>query len=343
MYTRMGNQSSWLDLVREHELVLLETLSKPVDPERLFRAMRNVIPAAERHRNDVVTTGIEFFTAGYQGDQLTAAAVRKGLEQGYAKIAVQPKVRLHDNRVVGAEALLRWTDPVRGPIPPTAVVPTAEKHGLIDNLSLIVFRQAVAALADWRQQGHDMTVSVNLSERNLTDLHLPERLAEIAHTAGVETGCIILEITESDVVDSSTASRLEVIGRLRLKGFGMSIDDFGIGFSSMKKLGSIPFTELKIDREFVHGVTGVHDSAARVILGCSVELGHALQLSVVAEGVEDEEERRLVAALGCDEIQGYLVARPMPPDEFLAWKIGWDATPRVQRDDRPSAPFAWRR
>ena len=330
------------DLVREHELDLLETLSKPLDPERLFRALGRVSPAAARADSSVVTRGIEFFTAGYQGDQLTAAAVRKGLDQGCARIVVQPKIRLWDRRVVGAEALLRWHDPVRGILPPTAVIPAAEKYALIDKLTFTVYRQAVEALADWRRQGQDVTIAVNLSTLNLTALDLPERLADIAHAAGVETGCIILEITESRLMENLAAS-LEVIGRLRLKGFAVSIDDFGTGYASMANLKQLPFTELKIDRSFVHGaLMEENDRASKVILGCSVELGHALHLSVVAEGVETQAEWSLLETLGCDEIQGYLVARPMPVDDFLAWKAAWDADPPERRAVHPAASPTWR-
>jgi len=330
------------DLVREHELLLLETLAKPIDATRLFRALAKVTTVSVQGLAPVMTGGLEFFTARYQGEQLTAAAVRKGLEQGCARIMVQPKIRLSDRRVVGAEALLRWHDPVRGILPPMAVIPAAEKHALIDRLTFAVYQQAVDALAYWRRQGHDMTISVNLSTLNLTSLDVPERLSAVAHAAGLETGCIILEITEERLLENLAAS-LEVIGRLRLKGFGMSIDDFGTGYASMANLKQLPFTELKIDRSFVHGVMAdEYDRAMRVILGCSVELGHALQLSVVAEGVETQAEWNFLEALGCDEIQGYLVAKPMPVEDFLVWKAAWDADPPARRMVHPASGAAWR-
>lgn len=328
------------ELVREHELNLVETLGKPVPPDRLFRALERVTVATDHPAISPLGTG--YLPSGLSFDELSPGAVRSGLIHGCVRIAVQPKVRLADRKVVGAEALLRWLDPVLGVLPPSAVVPTAESHDLIDRLTLTVFRQAVETLAEWRSHGLDLSISVNMSARNLTSLDFPELLADIAHEAGVETGCVTLEITESRLLENLAAS-LEVIGRLRLKGFEMSIDDFGTGYASLANLKQLPFTELKIDRTFVHGaLADDFDLASRVILGCSVELGHALHLSVVAEGVETQEELDRLEALGCDEVQGYLVARPMPVEDFLAWKAAWDAEPVRRRTVFPAGATAWR-
>ncbi len=330
------------ELAREHGLQLLDSLAKPLDRDRLFRALervsvsrpRGIFQEWEPERNELIPD--EY------GDTLSPEAVRRGIDSGFVEIAVQPKVRLSDRHVVGAEALLRWRDPKRGVLSPMAVVPTAESYGLIDDLALAVYRLSVDALADWRRQGHDLRISVNLSARNLTTLAFPEVLAAIAKEAGVETGCITLEITESRLLENLTAS-LEVIGRLRLMGFNMSIDDFGTGYASMANLKSLPFTELKIDRSFVHGaLNDTDDRASQVILGCSVELGHALRLDVVAEGVETIEEWNLLEALGCDEIQGYLVAKPMHAADFVAWKTAWDANPPERRVFHPAGGAAWR-
>jgi len=330
------------ELAREHKLQLLDSLAKPLDRDRLFRALERVSVSRPRGLVYGVEPEPDELTPDAYGDTLSPEAVRRGIDSGCVEIAVQPKVRLSDRRIVGAEALLRWRDPELGILSPMAVVPTAESYGLIDDLALAVYRQSIDALADWRRQGHDLTISVNLSAKNLTTLVFPEMLAAIAKEAHVETGCITMEITESRLLENLTAS-LEVIGRLRLMGFNMSIDDFGTGYASLAHLKALPFTELKIDRSFVQGaLNDTNDRASKVILGCSVELGHALQLEVVAEGVETVEEWNLLEALGCDEIQGYLVAKPMPTDDFVAWKSAWDANPPERRIFHPAGGAAWR-
>ena len=328
--------------MREHKLNILEALTKPLAPKRLFRALDRLGGLRPGASELDVVVGQAGSVPGRPGGLLTASEVRRGLDAGYVGIAVQPKVRLSDRRVVGAEALLRWNDPLHGAVMPFAVIPTAEAHSLIDDLTLDIYRQSVTALAEWRASGHDLTIAVNLSALTLTSLDFPERVEEIAREAGVEPGCITLEVTESRLLEE-LASSLEVIGRLRLKGFRLSIDDFGTGYASMGNLKMLPFTELKIDQSFVQGaVVDVNDVASRVILGCSVELGHAMKMSVVAEGVETVEEWNLLEALGCDEIQGYLVAKPMHPGDFPSWKTAWELDPPERRIFHPAGAMAWR-
>lgn len=334
--------TSVTELGREHGLQLVDSLSKPLDPKRLSQAFDRVSARNAQIVSPDLKPEQNGFIPDWAGDALSPIAVRLGIDSGCVEIAVQPKVRLSDRHVVGAEALLRWRDPKRGILSPMAIVPAAESYGLIDDLALAVYRLSVDALADWRREGHDLKISVNLSAKNLTTLAFPEVLAAMAKEAGVETGCITLEITESRLLENLSTS-LEVIGRLRLMGFNMSIDDFGTGYASMASLKSLPFTELKIDRSFVYGaLNDTNDRASQVILGCSIELGHALQLDVVAEGVETAEEWNLLEALGCDEIQGYFVAKPMHPGDFVAWKTAWDANPPERRVVRPAGGPAWR-
>ena len=334
--------ASVTELVREHKLNILEALTKPLAPKQLFRALDRLGGLRPGASELDVVVGQAGSVPGHAGGLLTASEVRRGLDAGCVGIAVQPKVRLSDRRVVGAEALLRWNDPLQGAVMPFAVIPTAEAHGLIDDLTLDVYRQSVTALAEWRASGHDLTIAVNLSALTLTSLDFPERVEEIARQAGIEPGCITLEVTESRLLEELVSS-LEVIGRLRLKGFRLSIDDFGTGYASMGNLKMLPFTELKIDRSFVQGaVVDVNDVASRIILGCSVELGHALKMSVVAEGVETVEEWNLLEGLGCDEIQGYLVAKPMPPGDFPSWKTAWELDPPERRVFHPAGAMAWR-
>lgn len=313
-----GSDNRLLDtvgnLVREHKLHFLGALGKPIDEAALLVALMKLASAVPKGRG-----------AHGQLQMLSPEEIRAGLEAGCVEAFFQPKVALAGRRVLGAECLLRWRHPERGLVPPLAVIPVAEAHGLIDALTLAVFAKTMGHLGEWTRQGHALKVSVNVSMDNLMRFDLPDVLAGIARQAGVDARQVMLEITESRLMGNFTTS-LEIITRLRLMGFGLSIDDFGTGYSSMEKLKQMPFTELKVDRAFVFGAAG--DSVARTILESSVRLGHALGMRVVAEGAETQEDWDLVAAVGCDELQGYVVAKPMPAGEFIDWKTRWEAYPR---------------
>jgi EAL domain-containing protein (putative c-di-GMP-specific phosphodiesterase class I) len=185
-----------------------------------------------------------------------------------------------------------------------------------------VFTKAMGHLGEWTRQGHALQVSVNISADNLNHFDLPDVLADIARKAGVDPSQVELEITESRLMNNLSTS-LEIITRMRLIGFGLSIDDFGTGYSSMEKLKQMPFSELKVDRAFVFGATS--DPVARAIFESSVKLGHALNMQVVAEGAETQADWDLTATLCCDQLQGYVVAKPMPAGEFINWKTGWES------------------
>ena len=300
------------DLARLHGLRLLAALPKPVDMTDLTAALARMEAPAPSTQGDTDAT-----------TRLTPAEVRAGMASGCIDIHVQPKVTVVERRVVGVEALLRWRNPDGVVLPPASVLPAAEVGGLLNQLTMAVFAQAVDWLAVWRHQGHDLRISVNLSNANLTTLALPDAMHAVARNAGVEPSTVTLEITQDGLLGDLSAG-MEVVGRLRLKGFGIAIDDYGMGYSSLGQLKNLPVTELKVDRSFVAGAHA--DAALTEILGSSTTLGRSLGLSVVAQGVESSEVLELLASLGCDEAQGYLVARPMPPGEFLAWKARWDAT-----------------
>jgi len=296
-------------LVEAHKLRFLGTLQKPVQEAALLTALMDLIGRGP--------------TKGYGPiEKLTPEDIRAGLDAGQVETFFQPTVRVADQCVVGAECLARWRHPKRGLIQPVAFISVAEEHGLIDELTMAVFSKAMTHLREWKRQGHDLKVSVNVSIDNLNRLDLPELFADMVQQAGLKTGQVILEMPEIHLM-SNLATRLEIISRLRLKGFGLSIDDFGTGYSSMEKLKQLPFTEIKVNKIFVCGAA--RDSVARAILESSVQMGHALGMRIVAKGVETQEDRDLLAAIGCDEFQGYLVARPLPAEEFIPWKMRWDA------------------
>jgi EAL domain-containing protein (putative c-di-GMP-specific phosphodiesterase class I) len=171
-------------------------------------------------------------------------------------------------------------------------------------------------------QEQEMTVSVNLSSQSLNDLSLPEILSKVVRAAGIDPRRITLEITETGMA-ANTATSLEVINRLSLREFRLSIDDFGVGQSNMQKLKNMPFSELKVDKCFVQEA---HDhSVAKAIVESSVKLAHTINMQVVAEGTETQEDLDFVIKAGCDQIQGYAIAQPMAAESFLLWKSIWEA------------------
>jgi EAL domain-containing protein (putative c-di-GMP-specific phosphodiesterase class I) len=219
----------------------------------------------------------------------------------------QPIVAAAGGAIVGVEALLRWTHPTRGAIAPAAFIPLAEQHGLMNELGEFVLRSALADAARWP----DLFIAVNLSPVQIRDPRLVALVGEVMAQTGVEASRIVLEVTEGILIDDpqETLAKLEA---LRALGLNLALDDFGTGYSSLSYLQKFPFHRLKIDRAFVASLGAVGDAGA--IVQSIVTLGHALGMIVLAEGVETDQQRVLLRLAGCDEMQGYLFAKPRPAD-----------------------------
>jgi EAL domain-containing protein (putative c-di-GMP-specific phosphodiesterase class I)/signal transduction histidine kinase/DNA-binding response OmpR family regulator len=250
------------------------------------------------------------------GPVVSRKAIRAAMAASQFSIWFQPKVDATSLRTVGLEALARWQLPNGKFISPDNFITVAEREGLIGELSQMLVSLALTEAAKLYAAGFPLKVAINLSGAWLNDLNLPDFILNRTRAAGLRAADVILEVTETGVMEDLTTA-LDVLSRLRLKGFGLSIDDFGIGYSSFEQLGRIPFTEMKLDRSFV--CKGAEDGAARAILESSMDMAHKLNLSTVAEGVETELDLKLVRSLGCDLIQGYLIARPMPVKDLIVW------------------------
>ena len=250
------------------------------------------------------------------GSDLTPEAIRAGMAAGEFSVWLQPKVNADTLEPVGVEALARWRQADGSYVPPDLFIVAAERAGIIDELSGVLLATALHEGARLHAAGYPLKVSVNLSALWLDDLRLPDLMLKSALAVGLTPASIMLEVTETGVT-KDVATALDVLTRLRLKGFGLSIDDFGIGYSSFEQLGRIPFTEMKLDRSFVN--RGTLDSAARAILESSMAMAQKLGLTTVAEGVETAAELELMRDIGCDNVQGYLIARPMPTDDLIRW------------------------
>lgn len=228
----------------------------------------------------------------------------------------QPKVALSSGLLQGVEALVRWKHPERGIVPPDQFIALAEQSGLIDNLTDFVIAEALRQHKAWSENGLDIEIAVNVSPFNLHNADFADRVAEACRSEGVPPERIVVEITETAAMNDALEA-LDVLTRLRLKGFKLSIDDFGTGFSSLARLRRLPVTELKIDRSFVGEMLVSQD--AFVIVKTVVALARNMNLTAVAEGIETEEHYRALMELGCDLGQGYGIAKPMPAAEVVTW------------------------
>lgn len=244
--------------------------------------------------------------------------LRDAIDNKELVLYYQPQINLETERVYGAEALVRWSHPEFGLISPDRFIALAEKTGLIESLTEEVINLGVAQCLHWQRLNKSIRLSINISAQNITSLKLPEQLGILIKEYELDPSLIVLELTESALMDSIVTS-LDILTRLRLRGFQLSIDDFGTGYSSLSQLHKIPFTELKVDQSFVASMTQDSDSAA--IVETCIMLAHKLNMEVVAEGVEDKETWDFLLAEGCDIAQGYYIAKPMPGHEFDQWRF----------------------
>ncbi len=243
--------------------------------------------------------------------ELRQAPLRNELVMHY-----QPKADLRTGRIVGAEALMRWRHPRHGVMMPDRFIPLAERSGLIRSLTLFAARTALAQARTWREAGIELTVSVNLSTRDLIDVSLPDEIGALLEEARVPPHLLELEITESVIMADPMRAR-GVVARLREMGVKVAIDDFGLGYSSLGYLKNLPVNDLKIDKSFV--INMMDDQGDAVIVQSTIDLAHNLGLTVIAEGVESDETWRRLRTLGCDVAQGWLIGRPLPAADFATW------------------------
>jgi diguanylate cyclase (GGDEF)-like protein len=249
--------------------------------------------------------------------------MRRALQHNELRLFIQPKLHLLDGTLVGAEALVRWQHPQRGLVPPLEFIPFAEETGFIHELSLWVVDEAARLLALWHTPGVLPRLSVNLSVHDLMKADLVERLHARLQRHGVPPQALCLEITESAIMNDPQRA-LQTLQALKALGCKLSIDDFGTGYSSYATLRNLPVDELKIDMSFVKAMERVPKDA--MIVRSIIEVAHNLNLSVVAEGVENEAIQHQLALLGCDEAQGWHIGRPMPSEAFAAWAESHAAT-----------------
>jgi EAL domain-containing protein (putative c-di-GMP-specific phosphodiesterase class I) len=244
--------------------------------------------------------------------------LRRAIEHGELELYYQPKIHAPSGQITGAEALMRWHHPQRGMVSPAVFIPLAERFGLINALGNWLIEDACRQIRVWREQGLRMRVAINLSVHQLRQPDLPKRIERALRAHRIEPSLLTCEITESAAMDDTRAN-LQILEELSAIGVHLSIDDFGTGYSSLSYLRKLPSEELKIDRSFVLDLESSAD--ARAIVDAVVKLAQALGLKVVAEGVETAEQQDILRSLGCNELQGFLFAKPMSAKALALWAM----------------------
>ena len=254
------------------------------------------------------------------------ADLRRAIEADDLILEYQPEQSLRSGRVTAVEALVRWRHPARGIIAPGGFIPFAEQTGLITPLTEWVIARALRDAKRWLLAGHDVPVAVNLSTRNLLDPLFPQQVARALATAGMPASALRFEITESILLAEPERSMI-TLEELRTLGVRLALDDFGTGYSSLAYLNRLPLQEVKIDRSFIEKVCTAGDSSATIVQA-TVDLGHRLGFEVVAEGVETQEAWDRLVDLGCDIVQGFYIARPLPGEDIVRWLTALDRLPQ---------------
>ncbi len=305
-----GVGSRVLDAARrtaaEKGLDIAGVLSKPVSPREL-QAFLDTGPAPAKPSGAAASAT--------QTRAITEDDLRRAIDERQFDVVYQPKMHCPTNTLAGFEALVRWNHPELGRIMPDDFIPVAERLDLIGDMTWQILDQACRWIKE-ADPDEKLSLSVNLSAKALVDITLVDRLASVCRNTGIRPERLILELTETTAMEDPVLA-LDLVMRLRMKGFDVSIDDVGTGYSSMAQLARLPFSEMKVDKSFV--MTAAASQESRTIISSIIELGHKLDLRVVAEGVEDEATLDFLQAAGCDYAQGFYIARPMDGNAITNW------------------------
>jgi EAL domain-containing protein (putative c-di-GMP-specific phosphodiesterase class I) len=288
-------------------LRMLGTIPKPVTVEKLEPILKRIREVPGQRTDDTVMAPDQDFQNAFKHTELF--------------FLYQPKVWMRSAQFAGVEALVRWKHPRFGLFQPMSFVPAMEEHDRYSAaLTDFSLRETIACAGRWQQAGRELGMAINLSVHAFDRLDLPERIDALARDAHVPPGRITLEVTERQVT-ANAIKMIDVATRLRLKGFRLSIDDFGTGQSSLTQLQRMPFNELKIDRSFVDGCAT--SSPKRSLCEAAISLARNLKMTSVAEGIQQRPDWDLLDELGCDVMQGFFIARPMSEEGLEAWAAQW--------------------
>ncbi len=312
-------------LAESKQLNVITTLSKPIKAKHFITLLKetfnkcnqNYLQHSEKDSPPEQTSSVlEQPDVKHSENIITIDELKLGIRQHQLKVHFQPQVSLDNSDLKGAEVLVRWQHPKKGLLLAEHFIPLAENHMLMNLLTEEILKLTIAEYHKLTARKINIKVSINLSSQNVTDLAMPEKLARLIKSNHIEPESIELEISESALMNEISDS-LDILNRLRMKGFSLSLDDFGSGYSSLVKLYQAPFAELKIDQHFVMRMTQDPDAVA--IVRICILLAKELKMRAVAKNVESEEVWNQLKKLGCDTAQGNFIAKPMPTDDFINW------------------------
>lgn len=289
------------------------------DEALLHNAETALSISKQRHAGVVVYD--QQFDVGAQENLTMATDLKSAIQANQLRLYLQPKINMRTKEAYAAEALVRWLHPDKGFIFPDQFIPFAEQTGLIQGITLWVLEEACRVHVALKNEGVALTIAVNISTRDLIGSDFPEKIADIFEKHGVTYDAISLEITESSIMDDPVRAEA-TLHRLAKMGLKIAIDDFGTGYSSLGYLKRLPVQELKIDKSFVMNMANSENDT--IIVRSTVDLGHNLNLKVVAEGIENIEVWNLLVNMGCDYGQGYMMGKPMPENDFKEWLKRWE-------------------
>jgi EAL domain-containing protein (putative c-di-GMP-specific phosphodiesterase class I)/FixJ family two-component response regulator len=290
-------------MARAYGIRLLGAIEKPITRTRLQTLIEQ--HESVRFKAKPLSNSLPAFTF---------EEVMDGLRKNQFEPFFQPKVDVVTGQIAGVEALARWMHPDHGVIAPYAFIELLEQNDKIDDLTFVMLEKAASVCRQLHASGQMISMSVNLSLTSLTDTALAGRITQIIRDAAVDPRYITLEVTETAAM-TDVAHALENLARLRMRGFGLSIDDYGTGYSSMQQITRIAFSELKIDQTFVKGFA--ENEPLRIIVQSNIDLAHKLRIKCIAEGVETERDWNALKSMGCDLAQGYFIAKPMSQASLL--------------------------
>jgi len=306
----------------EHGLNILGVLPKPFSPAQL----RNLLTSESELSGMMVAGMTAGNTPSRSNPSLNVADLQQALALEQIQAFYQPKINCSNGALAGFEALARWSHPTFGFIAPDHFIMLAESHQLIEKLTVQMAKTSLSWFAAFCQRPDiqsqsgirqdPLKLSLNISALSIGDMALFEQIEGYCQDLKIHPEQIIFELTETSAMEDPTAS-LDTLTRLRMKGFQLSLDDFGTGFSSMLQLVRLPFTEIKVDKSFV--LTARHSQESRTVVKSIIDLGHSLGLITTAEGIEDQETFNYLRENNCDLAQGYLIAHPMPAEDIINW------------------------